>query len=415
METMAESGEHSRLSTAGSSGVQSAKRALKKVAPLRGIQRVRETLIFAFQSALAAALSWWVATAIFDHRQAFFAPIAAVISLGVSGGKRIRRGFELTLGATLGVATGDLVVRFIGSGTLQLALVVFLAILVGTFVDGAVMVSMQAASSAVLLTTIMAPGSQGVWTRAIDALIGGLIGILVLTVVPNSPLRPARREVSTLMSKVSLVLDDVAKGMEARNGAVIGEALREARGTQTNVNAMLSAAKGGSELVSLSPIYWTAKRHANSMARILTPVDNLMRNARVLARRAEVMIEDEGEAPEGMIDLIRDLSNQLGHLGALYATGGTRGTRQEAIEIPEIVRNLQLAGAAADPILAKGTGLSGAVIIGQCRSIIVDALQICGYSHSSAMAALVPTVETPWVEPEVWRSTTRDATPKDED
>lgn len=389
-----------------SPGVRAAANNLSRMAPRQSIIRVRETLIFAFQCSIAAGLAFWTAENIFNHHNAFFAPIAAVISLGVSGGRRTRRSFELVLGATVGVGVGDVVIHFIGSGYWQVSVVVFMAIIAGTFVDRAGMVAIQSASTAVLIATIIPPGTSGAFDRMLDALVGGLLGLFVLATIPNSPLRPARREMATLISKATLVLDDVAAGIEAMDVEVISEALETARGTQTSVNAMLSEAGGGSEVVALSPIYWTAKRHSRSMTRILTPVDNIMRNTRVLTRRAGIMVGDNVRPKEELIALIRGISNELGHLGALYERGGTRGTREEMQEIPEIVHNLQWLAAQASPALAEGAGLSGTVVLAQCRSIIVDALEVCGFSHESAMAALVPTVETPRQPPEVrgWES-----------
>ena len=383
-------------------GVRAAARNLRRIAPVQGMIRVREGLVFAIQCAIGAGLALLIAVQVCGHQQAFFAPIAAVLSLGVSAGKRLRRGFELVLGAAVGVGIGDVLISNIGSGYWQVSVVVLVAILVATFVDKSVSVAFQASSSAVLVATILPPGTSGSFDRMVDALVGGVIGILVLALVPNSPLRPARREVSTLVSKASLVLDDVAQGMEECKAEKITKALEVARGTQTNVNALLTNVGGGSEVVAVSPIYWTARRHAKTMNRILVPVDNVMRNTRVLARRAEIMMLDEIEPPEEMIELMRGISNELGHLGALFAEGGTRGTRDEAVEIPEIVRSLQKLGAEADLHIAEGTGLSGTVVLAQCRSIIVDALQICGYSRESAIAFLRPTVDRPWRPPEMW-------------
>lgn len=383
-------------------GVRAAARNLRRIAPVQGMIRVREGLVFAIQCAIGAGLALLIAVQVCGHQQAFFAPIAAVLSLGVSAGKRLRHGFELVLGAAVGVGIGDVLISNIGSGYWQVSVVVLVAILVATFVDKSVSVAFQASSSAVLVATILPPGTSGSFDRMVDALVGGVIGILVLALVPNSPLRPARREVSTLVSKASLVLDDVAQGMEERKAEKITKALEVARGTQTNVNALLTNVGGGSEVVAVSPIYWTARRHAKTMNRILVPVDNVMRNTRVLARRAEIMMLDEIEPPEEMIELMRSISNELGHLGALFAEGGTRGTRDEAVEIPEIVRALQKLGAEADLHIAEGTGLSGTVVLAQCRSIIVDALQICGYSRESAIAFLRPTVDRPWQPPEMW-------------
>ena len=84
-------------------GVRAAARNLRRIAPVQGAIRVREGLVFAIQCAIGAGLALLIAEQIFDHQQAFFAPIAAVLSLGVSAGKRLRRGFELVLGASVGV------------------------------------------------------------------------------------------------------------------------------------------------------------------------------------------------------------------------------------------------------------------------------------------------------------------------
>jgi uncharacterized membrane protein YgaE (UPF0421/DUF939 family) len=280
--------------------------------------------------------------------------------------------------------------------------VVFAAILLAVFVDRGPLVPTQAASSAVLVATLIPPGDQGAFNRVIDALVGGFIGLLVLAVVPKNPLRAVRQEMSGLIAKASLVLDDVADGIEDADPVLIKGALETARGTQTSVNAMLSAMSGGEEVVSLSPIYWSARRYAKSINRVLVPVDNIMRNTRVLARRAEIMVNDRVVPDPDLSRLIRELSDALGHLSTLHAEGGAKFTSQELLELPEITRRFQVLAGQADVSLAKGTGLSGRVVLAQCRSIIVDALQVCGMSRESAMAALKPTVEHPWQPPEVW-------------
>ena len=45
-----------------------------------------------------------VATDVFGHPQAIFAPIAAVVSLGTSYGQRLRRVAEVSVGVAVGVA-----------------------------------------------------------------------------------------------------------------------------------------------------------------------------------------------------------------------------------------------------------------------------------------------------------------------
>ena len=58
------------------------------------------------QCAIAAGVAWWLAADVFGHQLPFFAPIAAVVSLGMSYGQRQRRVAEVTVGVALGVLSG---------------------------------------------------------------------------------------------------------------------------------------------------------------------------------------------------------------------------------------------------------------------------------------------------------------------
>lgn len=389
-------------------GVKAAAESLQRIAVIERVNRMRGSSVFALQCAVSAGLAFFIAHNIVGHEQPFFAPIAAVISLGAYGGKRVRRGLEIVIGVAVGIGIGDLVISQIGEGAWQITVAVFGAMLLAVFVDKGPIAANQAASSAVLVATLIPPGDQAGWERMVDALIGGLVGLLVVAVIPNSPLRAARREVASLISQAALVLDDVAQGIEDSDVELIDEALATARGTQAGVNELMSSVGGGDEVVNISPIYWSARRYTRSMNRILTPVDNVMRNSRVLARRAEIMVGDGVKPDAELPRLIRDISDALGHLGTVYASGGTRGTRQELVEIPEITRRLQVLAGRADLSTAEGAGLSGTVVLAQCRSIIVDTLQICGMSRESAMSVLKPTVEDPRFPPEVWGGGTGD-------
>ena len=76
------------------------------------------------QCALAAAMAWLIARDVLGHDTPFFAPIAAMVSLGTSYGQRLRRVAEVTVGVAFGVFLGDLLVVWLGSGWWQIALVV---------------------------------------------------------------------------------------------------------------------------------------------------------------------------------------------------------------------------------------------------------------------------------------------------
>ena len=62
------------------------------------------------QCAIAAGVAWFIAHDVVGHATPFFAPIAAVVSLGTTYGQRLRRVAEVTVGVAVGVFLADLIV-----------------------------------------------------------------------------------------------------------------------------------------------------------------------------------------------------------------------------------------------------------------------------------------------------------------
>ena len=86
-----------------SPGVRAAANNLSRMAPRQSIIRVRETLIFAIQCAIAAGLAFWTAENIFDHHNAFFAPIAAADEFTVYSATQIPHVLRVMLALTTGI------------------------------------------------------------------------------------------------------------------------------------------------------------------------------------------------------------------------------------------------------------------------------------------------------------------------
>lgn len=154
---------------------------------------MRASALPILQCAFAAGLALFVAGDLVGHPQPFFAPIAAVISLGLSLNSRLRRAVELVVGVSLGVLVGDLLIARIGSGVWQLVLVVAPAMTIAVFTDGGTLIVSPAGASAVLVTTLLPPGDAGGLDRCVDALIGGASGILVAALIPANPVRIVHR------------------------------------------------------------------------------------------------------------------------------------------------------------------------------------------------------------------------------
>jgi len=152
----------------------------------RRLTRWRNTAVAIVQAAIAAGLSWLVAVHIVDHRAPFFAPVAAVVCLGITLGQRLRRVIELIVGVGLGVGVGDLLISAIGTGPWQIALVVALAMSVAVLLDGGAVITVQSAVSAILMVTLYLPGDTSGLNRLVDGLIGGVTGLVVVGVFPRS-------------------------------------------------------------------------------------------------------------------------------------------------------------------------------------------------------------------------------------
>lgn len=363
-----------------------------------GWQRLQETFMSIIQCGLAAGLAYFLVEDVLGHAEPFFAPMAAIIVLSANMQGRTRRSLELVLGVAIGVGAGDFFVRTFGTGTLQMILMVWIALLIATVVDRSPLVYTQAALGAVLIGTILPPGSGGGAERMFDSLVGGMVGIVVAAFIPSSPFKRARMEVSRVLGLTAHVLDDVATGLRTGDAALINAALREARGSQAAINVMLVRAKEEQEQINVSPLLWRHRDRLASLRRILNPVDNAMRNTRVLARRAVLLAEDQDEVSDEQIAIITELAAITHRLSELYATDKHL---DHGVVIPELMRRLRKLGRELTESIAAGKVLSAQVIYAQSRSITVDLLVICGMSRKSALGCLMPTSKHPAVPSEI--------------
>lgn len=369
------------------------------------IQRVRKRAFTIIQVAVAAGLAYWVARTLFDHPAPFFAPITVVIILGLTGGDRIRRALELSLGVTVGVGLGDLLVHYLPGGAWQIPLIVAISLLVASFLSKSPLVSNQVAIGSILIATILPPGTEGGGPdRMIDAFVGSVIGLATIALLPSSPLHSGRQEVSKILGITSSVLDDVAVSLDSPADSALGKGLDKAldavHNTQPDIDRMISAAKVGKEVSNISPLMWGVRRRVRSLERILPAVENAMRNTRVIARRALVLSQDGDAVSTRLVNIVDELADVAATLSDVF---DSRTEANEAQDIPELVRRLQVIGARSDMSVISDDGvLSEYVILAQARSITADLLEVCGWSRESALAALAPTSETPAHLPEVW-------------
>ncbi|CAM4000195.1 MULTISPECIES: FUSC family protein [Tsukamurella] len=336
------------------------------------------------QCALAAGIAWYIANDLVGHVSPFFAPIAAVISLGLSLTQRLRRSLELVGGVTVGIGVGDLLVSQIGTGPWQLALVVAIAMSVAVLADRGPLVPMQAASSAVLIATLLPPGSAASWNRMLDALIGGLVGVVIAALIPNNPARRPRKDAAKVLDTMRRVVASIAAGLTDGDRSSLDWALETARSTQPDLDQLTADLAGGIEIAKVSPVFWSSRGRMDRLQAIADPLDNAVRNIRVMARRA-IASNQEGERIDpALITEVGRLAESFKILrDVVLAEPGAKPDQADAARV------LRSAARRANQLhVEDGGSLNEMVIYAQLRSTIVDLLQVAGLKRTSAIAVL---------------------------
>jgi uncharacterized membrane protein YgaE (UPF0421/DUF939 family) len=319
------------------------------------------------QCAIAAGVAWWLAADVLGHRLPFFAPIAAVVSLGMSYGQRQRRVAEVTVGVALGVLLGDATTHHIGSGGLQIALIVAVGMSIALLLDAGQLLLIQAAVQGIVVAAL-APAPGEAFLRWTDALVGGAVALVAATVVPRAPLRKPRDQAAVVVRKVAELLrcaaDRLGDGDVDRALAM----LRDARSTDVLIAELRAASEEGLSVVSSSPFRRRHGEHQRRLAELVEPLDVALRNTRVVVRRVAVACYRGEAVPASYAGLMRDLAVLSDRVAA------------------ELVED-RMATAVIDDLIALGHAtatvehsdeLSAEVILAQVRSIIADLLALCG-------------------------------------
>src|SRR5262245_47154264 len=138
------------------------------------------------QTSLAAGLSWFVAVHLFGHRAPFFAPVAAIVSIDMTPGQRLRRAIELIVGAGVGIGVGALLISAMGAGPWQIGGIVALATSVAVLLNGRAVINVQGGYQQSWWRRCTCPGDTSGIDRLFDGLIGAAIGLVIVAVFARS-------------------------------------------------------------------------------------------------------------------------------------------------------------------------------------------------------------------------------------
>jgi uncharacterized membrane protein YgaE (UPF0421/DUF939 family) len=332
---------------------------------------------------VAAGAAWTLASTI--HSQPFFAPVSAVISLGVARGRRTVRAIELTVGVAVGIAVADLLVHVLGGGTLVLMLVVALSMLAALLLGAGTILVNQAAISAILVVATLKPGQGPSPSRLFDALIGGAIALLVGQVLfPRDPVRAMAKAARPVVSDLAVALTALSEALREGDEARARRALEIARDTDDDLAGFYDAVALARETFVLRRPGRRTRERLPLYAEAAQQMDYAVRNTRVLARRVLNAVRRGYRAPPELADAIALLGDAVMALGhQLEDAEAAAATRRLALE----------AAVKATSVLDQDPGLSMNVIIGQIRSTAIDLLRGSGLSGEEARNALDAAVQ----------------------
>jgi uncharacterized membrane protein YgaE (UPF0421/DUF939 family) len=331
------------------------------------------------QAGVAAGVAWLIATDVFGHRQPFFAPVSAIIILGLTITQRGRRAVEVAVGVALGIAVGDLLVLEIGVGAAQLALVVMLAISAALFFGSGQMMANQAAVSAALVATIQPPTSGITFARFLDALAGGATALIVSALVlPDNPVRIVRRAARPLLNELAATLDDVAEAILARDRGLADAALQRARAIDELSGRFEEAVRVSLQTARFAPPRRRFRSEIEEYAETARRLDLAVRNIRVLARGTIRAVRLGENMPPGTAEAVRELAATARAFPDAMDGGGYEPVRDAALR----------AAATATRVLESTGNMSVNVIVGQIRSTATDFLAATGMSGEEAADAV---------------------------
>lgn len=331
------------------------------------------------QSAVSASLAYLVALTVLDREDPFFAPIAAVVCLSVTVGQRALRAAQIALGVAVGIAAADLIVTQIGTGPLQIGIVVLLAMAAAVALRATPLLVNQAAIAAILVA-VLDPGTQGFPPgRLLDALVGGAVALLVNAVSGPDPRVPLGKAAATLFEDLAALIDEVADGVEERNPQRATAVLDRVGALDRRVQTYTSAVSAARERYRFALPPRNPRQGLDPYLLVDERLDLTMMSGRLLARAGANAVRHGHGVPEPLIGALRELAAAIRSVPAHLA----------GHDDPDVPRRLALHAAAdASGVLRGPVSLTTSVLVGHIRSTAVDLLASTGTSHRESISML---------------------------
>ncbi|MFK5583565.1 FUSC family protein [Serinicoccus sp. LYQ131] len=346
--------------------------------------RLRARAWLILQAATGATIAWFLAHDVLGHPLPFFAPITAMVCLGLTYEDRLRRIVELTIGVAIGVAIGDLFVNSFGTGLWQILAVCVVAMSLAVLAGAGQLLMMQAGIQGVIITTLVAGDGEAL-SRWLDAAVGGGVAMVIAMLAPlRSTTRRPRERVVELVGHLAEMLTDTAQSLRNRDAGRAVRALETARGLSTELDVLRASTAEAVAAARVAPLLSGASRaEVREIQTLLPPLDLAIRNVRVLARRAEAAVTADEFVPDTYIDMVEALAEASATIQEHLADRTPLGPAQE--DLVHLARQSTWSHPRAE--------LSAEVMRAQVRSTVVDLLVLSGMTLTEARQRVPSTRE----------------------
>lgn len=329
------------------------------------------------QAGLAAALAWVIAHDVLGSPTPVFAPSAAVGTIVAAIGQRARRTIQTLIGVGIGILIGDALLYAVGPGPVQIGLAVGVAVAFALILSGGSGATVaHAGASAVVITTLSPANPELEWPRILEALIGGAVGLAVVTLLlPVNPMRVLNRAATPIVQLTSAELRAIATALHEQDAEQATASLRRLQESGPDLARLSQALDGAKEVVSLAPVRWQRRDDVEQLAHFAEHGQRLIGDVQNLARTSATALQYDETVPNELTTTLRQLADATEHLRAERFSG--RDPQRARATALAAMHSAHQAGDAA-------TGRFSQTLVTQTRVAASDLLRASGLDPEAA-------------------------------
>lgn len=341
------------------------------------LDRVVRSLPAVVQIVVAATAAYLLGRELLGHDVPLVAVTVTIVALGLARDTTPRRVVDIVIGINIGIVVAALLVQVIGQGAWQVSVTLAITLIVARAVSPSAPFAIAATVQS-MLVAVLPPPDDGVFTRSLDGLLGGLIALLATALIPRFDLVRQRGEATTLFSLLDQSLSGTHQALRDGDAAAAELALARSRRTQALIDEWGPALRSARGVAAVSPWLRSWRTRLADEARLLAVTDLTTRHVRAIARRVDVLVRDGQPRPllaelvESAAEVVRLLGRSRDDEAARYAARAVAAT---------------LAGRCS-PAAVDGVG--DQVVIVLLRPLAFDVLVYLGTPPDEARALLPP-------------------------